>query len=109
MSPIDTYTPMMCASLSARIAELEQEKSRLAHINVDLQTDADMLTSRLAECYRQTGADPDGNEDWRLAEHAIDEVSNIRKAKEAAERQVLALREALKKLIAEIASFSDSP
>lgn len=32
----------------------------------------------LAECYRLTGADPDGNEDWRLAEQAVDKVREMR-------------------------------
>lgn len=33
----------------------------------------------LAECYRLTGADPDGNEDWRLAPGAVQEVARLRK------------------------------
>lgn len=30
-----------------------------------------VLQAALAECYRLTGADPDGNEDWRLAPNAV--------------------------------------
>jgi hypothetical protein len=36
------------------------------------------LQAQLAECYRLTGADPDGNEDWRLAPHAVGEVKRLR-------------------------------
>lgn len=36
------------------------------------------LVGMLAECYRLTGADPDGNEDWRLAPHAVAEVRRMR-------------------------------
>lgn len=36
------------------------------------------LIAALAECYRLTGADPDGNEDWRLAEDAVKEVRRLR-------------------------------
>ncbi len=34
---------------------------------------------RLAECFRLTGGDPDGNEDWRLASDAVAEVRRLRK------------------------------
>lgn len=37
-----------------------------------------VLLAALAECYRLTGADPDGNEDWRLASNAIAEVRRLR-------------------------------
>src|SRR3989304_10143189 len=33
----------------------------------------------LAACYRLSGADPNGNEDWRLAPGAIDAVEELRK------------------------------
>lgn len=36
------------------------------------------LQRDLAECYRLTGADPDGNEDWRLAKDAVEEVRRMR-------------------------------
>ena len=37
------------------------------------------LEGWLAECYRLTGADPDGNEDWRLADsRAVEEVRELR-------------------------------
>lgn len=40
----------------------------------------------LAECYRLTGADPDGNEDWRLAPEAVAEVARLRKECDLAEQ-----------------------
>ncbi len=36
------------------------------------------LEADLATCYRLTGADPDGNEDWRLASRAVEEVRRMR-------------------------------
>lgn len=36
------------------------------------------LKGQLAECYRLSGADPDGNEDWRLAPSAVAEVKRLR-------------------------------
>lgn len=41
------------------------------------------LEKALADCYRATGADPDGNEDWRLAEHALAEVKRLREELDA--------------------------
>ena len=40
--------------------------------------------AQLAECYRLSGADPDGNEDWRLASFAVQEVRRLRKDYDAA-------------------------
>ena len=37
------------------------------------------LEKQLAECYRLSGADPDGNEDWRLGHCAVQEVRRLRK------------------------------
>lgn len=56
---------------------------------------------RLAECYRLSGADTDGNEDWRLAGRAVEEVRRLRddSDREAAIRQRLryAMRDAIDK------------
>ena len=63
----------------------------------------------LAECYRQTGADPDGDEDWRLAplavaavkqhradyDDACDEIAQVARRAERAERELEEAREAL--------------
>ena len=44
-----------------------------------MQKEIERLTHQLAECYRLSGADPDNNEDWRLARDAVDEVRRLRK------------------------------
>jgi hypothetical protein len=49
------------------------------------------LQGMLAECYRLTGADADGNEDWRLAQQAVDEVRRLRQESDEAERRLLGL------------------
>ena len=36
------------------------------------------LKRQLAECFRLSGADPDGDEDWRLAPRAVEEVRRLR-------------------------------
>lgn len=68
-----------------QIAQLAEDCGRERMItladNVLLkQKDAqiDRLTADLAECYRLSGADPDGNEDWRLALRAVEEVRRLR-------------------------------
>jgi hypothetical protein len=38
----------------------------------------EQLEKDLAECFRLSGADPDGNEDWRLAPRAVAEVRRMR-------------------------------
>lgn len=50
----------------------------------------------LAECYRLSGADPDGNEDWRLARHAVEEVRRLRADHDAYEARESSLRESMK-------------
>jgi len=34
--------------------------------------------AKLAECFRLTGDDPDGDEDWRLADRAVEAVRQMR-------------------------------
>lgn len=46
------------------------------------------LEHDLAECYKLTGADPDGNEDWRLATHAVEEVRRMREELDMADDEV---------------------
>ena len=43
-----------------------------------LKAEVRQLKTMLADCYRATGEDPDGNEDWRLAEHAVSAVLRLR-------------------------------
>lgn len=42
----------------------------------------------LAECYRLSGADPDSNEDWRLAPNAVQAVRELRAEYDSACRQL---------------------
>ena len=49
------------------------------------------LTADLAACYRLSGADPDGNEDWRLAPYAVEEVTRLREELDEADATVVRL------------------
>jgi signal transduction histidine kinase len=53
----------------------------------------------LAECYRLSGADPDGNEDWRLAPSAVAEVRRLRHDYDEACTEACELRAALSALV----------
>lgn len=55
-----------------QVAELVYQKSTTA-----LRAEIARLRSQLAECYRLTGADPDGNDDVHLAEHVVGEVKRF--------------------------------
>lgn len=59
----------------------------------DARAQIDILTRALAECYRLTGADPDGNEDWRLAPQAVREVSRLRDDHDALSQREITLVE----------------
>ena len=43
-----------------------------------LQQEIVRLQRMLADCYRATGADTDGDADWRIAEFAVEEVVRLR-------------------------------
>lgn len=47
------------------------------------QAKIERLNGQLAECYRLSGADPDGNKDWRLAPRAVTEVKRLREESDA--------------------------
>jgi hypothetical protein len=51
--------------------------------------------SQLAECFRLSGADPDGNEDWRIAPMAVAEVRRMREESDANESALSAMRAAI--------------
>lgn len=53
------------AIIRTRLVELEAE--RVTHIKL------------LADCFRMSGADPDGNEDWRIAPEALRAVTDLRR------------------------------
>lgn len=78
------------ADVSADHARLQRERDQL-----DQQVRG--LEGRLAECYRLTGSDPDGDSDSMLAQHAVQAVRELReeadKAGEWEERAVEAERQ----------------
>jgi hypothetical protein len=66
-----------------RLADLEDHlihasAAGWALVVSDVRGELKQLHAWLAECYRLTGADPDGNEDWRLAPYAVQEVKRLR-------------------------------
>lgn len=74
----------------------------------DLLAELDRLRSDLAECYRLTGADPDGNEDWRLAPHAVSEVKRLRAEEDAAVDVICAIRDVLPAELVSPPAWDDS-
>lgn len=50
----------------------------------ELRAENERLRADLAKCYKLSGADPDGNEDWRLAPKAVKEVRDMRASYDAA-------------------------
>ena len=63
--------------------QVERERILLARI-AELHKD-------LADCFRLTGADPDGNEDWRLSRDAVKEVAAMRTDLDLAETRIAEL------------------
>lgn len=49
-----------------------------------LTRERDAIIAQLAECFRMSGADPDGDEDWRLAGSAVQAVGQLREDYDAA-------------------------
>lgn len=78
--------------------ELEEARRKAGHYHAQ-RGEADEriaeLESWLAECYRQSGADPDGNEDWRLAHQAVGEVTHMRVELDEADERNAKLEDAL--------------
>ncbi len=73
-----------------------EELNSLQQELAQLRADNERLIGQLAECYRLSGADPDGNEDWRLAESAVNAVRELRKDSDEESAKLEAeLREAL--------------
>lgn len=66
-----------------RGGEWARKATEEAECNKPLRAEIERLTGQLAECYRLTGADPDGNEDWRLAPQAVVEVKRLREQTDA--------------------------
>jgi hypothetical protein len=58
--------------------ELRQLRLYEADLMERAATALERQIADLAECYRMTGADPDSNEDWRLAGEAVQAVAELR-------------------------------
>jgi len=67
----------------------------------DAQATIAALQAQLATCFKLSGADPDGNEDWRLAPHAVEEVTRLRNDCDELGDETGALREQLAQRTAE--------
>lgn len=84
-----------CMAAEVEVVSIEELKGRDDLIEAQ-QTDVDNATARaaweagrarefearLAECYRLTGSDPDGDSDAMLATHAVDAVRELREENE---------------------------
>lgn len=91
-------------ALEQEVAAMRSEmatarKFRILQELVTLRQEQARLTADLATCYRLTGADPDGNEDWRLAKKAVEAVRELRAAADRADARVDTLRAALEHII----------
>lgn len=74
------------------------------------QIDAELAQARadLAECFRLTGADPDGAGDPMLAREALDEVRRFRKEYDELEEQVAVKQATIDGLAATVSAQADS-
>jgi hypothetical protein len=68
----------------------------------DAQATIAALQAQLATCFKLSGADPDGNEDWRLAPHAVEEVTRLHNDCDELGDETGALREQLTRRTAEL-------
>ena len=66
------------AALQAVIRQMGEQAAVLAKDGMAAKAQVAALQAQLATCFKLSGADPDGNEDWRLAPHAVDEVTRLR-------------------------------
>lgn len=64
--------------------------------------EVERLTTMLADCYRESGADPDGNEDWRLAESAVRAVKETRADAEREADELEAERHTVRKQLGDL-------
>ncbi len=64
----------------------------------DAIAEIERLQGLLADCFRESGADTDGNEDWRIAPSAPQEVAVLRKDYDECCEDAERLREALEEI-----------
>lgn len=65
----------------------------------ELLDELDLLETQLATTFKLSGADCDGNEDWRIAPEAVREVTRLRDEADASSKDSMALREVLKAVL----------
>lgn len=65
------------------------------------------LREQLGQCFRLSGADPDGNENWRIAPRAVDAVRQLREDYDSACDEAERLRERVAELDAQNKLLSD--
>lgn len=85
----------MSQQAATRTAERDEALTQLQQVTQERDT----LIGQLAECYRLSGADPDGDSDAHLAPYAVQEVRRLREESDADNKQldakVTRLRDAL--------------
>jgi hypothetical protein len=67
------------------MSKLREKLLELCQFKLDEQRQA--FEKDLAECYRLSGADPDGDEDCKLAPHAVTEVKRMREEFDTAQAE----------------------
>ena len=68
--------------------------------NAFFRAEIDRLLAIAGECYRWTGADPDGDDDAHLAEHA---VAAVRELRETTDAEIAKLESMIERLRADLA------
>jgi hypothetical protein len=81
----------------------ESSWDELADEMTEVEAEVKRLRTDLATCYRLTGADPDVDEDWRLAGYAVAQVQRLREEADQADEDNDRLRDGIKtaKLVAD--------
>jgi hypothetical protein len=86
--PDEPITPEDVKSLRACLASAEQSGAYKVLV--------EQADKWLSECYRLSGEDPDGNEDWRLAPLAVAAVRELRQRADRLEAKADELLERLR-------------
>lgn len=81
------------AILQANAKFAEREYERVCEERDALRAERDRSVEHLAECYRLTGADSDGDSDSMLAAEAVEEVARMRKELDQAEAKLAQVQE----------------
>ena len=88
-------------------AEFEEELLAVFDDLLAARAEIEERNSWLAECYRQAGGDPDGNEDWRLAPDAVAAVKEQRADYDDACEEIVQLSKRAEKAERELQGCKD--